>query len=114
MYILKLLSEPKKCFLLVAVLFSYNLIKGVRTHDADSNQTTDLNENASCEKDDSQYTTLLVGVISTFVFCLIGVFPALFIRTEDDVEKFSKPLNLKFMQFTQITFIIFYRKFHVL
>lgn len=94
MNIFKLLSEPKKCFLLVAVLFSYTLIKGVRTHDADSNQTAELNENASCEKDSSQYTTLLVGVVSTFVFCLIGVFPALFIRSEDDVEKFSECLIL--------------------
>ncbi len=51
---------------------------------------TDTNE--SCSIDDSSLnlsSTLIVGCISSLVFCFIGILPAFFIKTDADEEKFS-------------------------
>ena len=48
----------------------------------------------SCH-DSKVSNTLIVGCLSSLVFCFIGILPAFFIRTDVDEEKFSK-IDFKF------------------
>ncbi len=44
----------------------------------------------TCETKSDLTTLFVVGSLSSLVFCLIGILPAFFIRTDADEERFSK------------------------
>ena len=52
-----------------------------------SNQT-----NGVCVNESKMSSVLIVGVLSSLVFSFVGILPSFFIRTDIDVEKFSKKL----------------------
>lgn len=42
-----------------------------------------------CSNSDYHQSILIVGVVSAFVFCFIGILPSFFIRTDADEKKFG-------------------------
>jgi hypothetical protein len=74
-------------FLLVVVWLLNVTVFG---HEIKDNTDNDgCMSSSSSALSEKTFKTLVVGVFSSIVFGLIGILPALFIRTDKDEEKFS-------------------------
>jgi len=93
-------SHLKNVSLFFIILSSAMLISLVNTKTQEDEININKSEanRESCKSDESRISsTLLVGLLSSLVFCFIGILPAFFIRTDKDEEMFSKYFFYFFM-----------------
>jgi hypothetical protein len=53
-------------------------------------QPTVNQTNGVCDNSSKMSSVLIVGILSSCVFSFVGILPSFFIRSDIDVEKFSK------------------------